>query len=318
MKAAIVDRFGAAPRFGTFAEPLAEAGETLVAVTHASIKQLDRAIVSGTHYSSPRTLPMIPGTDGVGRRADGTPVYFMAGRTPFGAMAENAPATLVVPLPEGIDHGLAAAVVNPALGAWLPLAWRGHVAPGETVLILGATGATGSLAVRAARLLGAGRVIAAGRRPDALAALDADATIDLRLPPADLRAAFAQVAASGIDVVVDYVWGAPAELLIAELVRHDLATDAHRRAIRYVSVGAMAGATIALPSAALRGSQLTILGSGTANFPPAARLADFVGDILGRASAGEIGLPVAEHPLADVARCWAAPGDGPRIVLRIA
>ena len=136
-------------------------------------------------------------------------------------------------------------------------------------MVLGATGGTGRLAVRAARLLGAGRVVAAGRRLEQLAALDTDLRIDLRLPAQELRNRFSEEAERGIGVVVDYIWGTPSETLIDVLVKSDLAAeDLRGPGVRLVSVGAMAGPTITLPSAALRGSRLSILGSGTANFPP--------------------------------------------------
>jgi NADPH:quinone reductase-like Zn-dependent oxidoreductase len=317
MKAAIIDALGQLPRFGDFAEPLAEGDEIVVTVTAASIKQLDRAIAAGTHYSSPRELPVIPGTDGVGRLPDGAQVYFAANRRPFGGMAELAPASWTVPLPVGMDNALAAAIVNPALGAWLPIMWRGGLRPGETVMVLGATGGTGRLAVRAARLLGAGRVVAAGRRLEQLAALDTDSIIDLRLPAQELRNRFAEEAERGIGVVVDYIWGTPSETLIDVLVKSDLAAEDSRGPdVRLVSVGAMAGPTITLPSAALRGSRLSILGSGTANFPPIDRLKEIVADILARASRGEIGLEVEEQPLAQVKEAWTAERADRRIVLR--
>ena len=317
MKAAVLDALGQAPVFGVFDEPVAQGDERRVDVTAASIKQLDRAIAAGTHYSSPRVLPVVPGTDGVGRLADGSRVYFAANRRPFGAMAQIAAASWTVPLPDNLDERLAAAVVNPALGAWLPLAWRGRLQAGETVMVLGATGATGGLAVKAARLLGAGRVIAAGRRLEALRALDADATIDLNLSPAALKEAFAAEAANGIGVVVDYVWGPPAEALIEVLVKSDLAAeDTSGAGVRLVSVGAMAGADIALPSTALRGSRLTILGSGTANFPPVGRMKEIVSDILARAAAGQLSLDIEELPLSGVREAWLRDPSERRIVLR--
>lgn len=305
MKAAVLDALGEVPRFGDFAEPDVRADETLVRVTAASIKQLDRAIAAGTHYSSPRAFPVVCGTDGVGRLADGTAVYFATNRRPFGGMAERAPASWTVPLPEGLDEALAAAVVNPGLAAWLPLVWRGRMRPGESVMVMGATGAAGRLAVRAARLLGAGRVIAAGRRPDVLAGLDADATVDLRLPPKDLRRAFAAEAERGLAVVVDYVWGPAAEALIDVLVHGDLSgAPDEGEGVRLVSVGAMGGPIVALPSAALRGSRLQIMGSGTANFPPVGRMVEIVADILNRTVRGEVGLAVERVPLAGVATAW--------------
>ena len=319
MKAAVIEALGAAPRYADFAEPDVQAGEEIVAVEVASVKQLDRAIAAGTHYSSPKVLPVACGTDGVGRLADGTRAFFAVNRRPFGAMAERAPASWTVPLPEGLDPAVAAAIVNPSLAAWLPLVWRGKLRPGENVLILGATGAAGKMAIAAARLLGAGRVIAAGRRQEVLAGLGADATIDLRLERAALRDAFSAEAAGGLGVVIDYVWGPSAEALFDVLVKSDLsAADPDGDGVRFVSVGAMAGADIRLPSAVLRGARLSIMGSGTGNFPPIPRMREVVADILGHAARGEIALKVEEVPLARVAEAWSGTGDpDQRIVFRV-
>ena len=182
MKAAVLDAFGRTPRCGEFEEPVAQDGEAIVEVVAASIKQLDRAIAAGKHYSSPRALPVVCGTDGVGRLADGTRVYFAATRRPFGAMAERAPASWSVPLPDGLDAGLAAAIVNPALAARLP--WSGGSGCALARLSSCLARPARPVAWRRERpcLLGAGRVIVAGRRQDVLNALDADATINLRLP----------------------------------------------------------------------------------------------------------------------------------------
>ena len=190
MRAAVVSVLGEAPTYGIFDEPVADIGEVIVHVAAAAIKPVDRAIVAGKHYASPKQLPIVPGLDGIGRLPDGTPVYFAAFRSPFGAMAERSIASWYTPLPSGLDPHLAAAVVNPALAAWIPISWRGRINPGETVLIMGATGTAGRMAVTAARLLGAGRVVGAGRRQDILAALDLDATVDLRLEGDALAEAF--------------------------------------------------------------------------------------------------------------------------------
>lgn len=312
MKAAVLDRLGAIPRHADFADAVATTGETLVHVTAAAIKPLDRAIAAGTHYSSPKALPVICGMDGAGTLDDGEAVYFWTVRRPFGAMAERSPASWTVPLPKGLDPALAAAVVNPALAAWLPLQWRGRMQPGETVLVLGATGAAGRMAVLAARLLGAGRVVAAGRRQDVLASLGADATIDLTLPDDQLTRAFDAEAEQGIGIVVDYLWGRPIELLIPTLVKSDLGEAASTRNVRLVSVGEMAGRAIALPSAALRGSRLEIVGSGTANFPPVAAMQRIVADILARARAGQLVTPIEPVPLANVERAWAGAAENER------
>ncbi|WP_101675563.1 quinone oxidoreductase family protein [Alloalcanivorax mobilis] len=312
MKAAVLDALGSTPAYGDFDEPGLVGDETLIQVTAAAIKPLDRMIAAGTHYSSPKTLPVVCGMDGTGVDDRGQRVYFSTLRRPFGTMAERAPAAWTVPLPAGLDDAVAAAVVNPALAAWLPLVWRAAMAPGETVLIMGATGAAGHMAVKAARLLGAGRVIAAGRRQQVLAALDADATIDLRLPEPALREAFAEHAAD-INVVVDYVWGPPVESLIAELVSPNLHTAGGEGAgVRLVAVGEMAGRTVALPSGALRGSWLNIIGSGTGNFPPADKMRDIVAEILDYAASGVLEIDVERLPLGDVEQAWPRAGAGDR------
>lgn len=312
MKAAVLDSLGSLPRYGDFDDAVAEPGETLVHVTAAAIKPLDRAIAAGTHYGSPKALPVVCGMDGTGTTADGTRVYFWTVRRPFGAMAERAPAAWTVPLPDDLDAAVAAAVVNPALAAWLPLQWRGRMQPGDTVMVLGATGAAGRMAVKVARLLGAGRVIAAGRRQDVLASLDADATVDLALPEVELAAAFAAEVRDGIGVVVDYVWGRPVELLVSTLVKADLGEAASQANVRLVSVGEMAGRSITLPSAALRGSRLEIVGSGTANFPPVTALQAMIDDILRRAEVGELTMPVERIPLTEVTSAWKTAGEDDR------
>lgn len=318
MKAAVLHSFGSPPSYGDFEDVGIEFGETLIDVLAAAVKPLDRAIAAGTHYSSPNLLPIVCGMDGVGRTGNGESIYFWTVRRPYGSMAERAPAAWTVPLPEGMDPATAAAVVNPALAAWLPLQWRGRMQPGETVMVLGATGAAGRMTVDAARILGAGKVIAAGRRQDVLTSLGADATIDLTLPDDALTDAFAAHVADGIELVVDLVWGRPVELFISTLIKTDLSRAASSAAVRLVSVGEMAGPSINLSSAALRSSRLEIVGSGTANFPPVPALQSVVADILGRTAAGQLITRVERMPLADVSHGWDARSDTEgRVVLMV-
>lgn len=305
MKAAIVKALGQPPVFGSVEEPQAQAGEVLIEVTLAGIKQLDRAMVAGTHYSSPRTLPIVPGTDGVGYTPDGQRVYFASFRQPHGAMAERTVASWTVPVPEGVDDATAAALINPAFAAWLPLHWRAEVQPGETVLIIGATGTSGKLAVAAARQAGAGRIVAAGRRQSVLDALGVDGTVDLGLEGAELVQAFADAAGpAGYHVIVDYIWGAATEALLATLNNHDLSSYAGGRGIRLVNVGSMAGPDIRLPAAVLRSNQLQIMGSGTGNFPPVAEMQRYANEILALAAAGKIAVETQEHGLTEIATVW--------------
>ncbi|BEM59583.1 alcohol dehydrogenase [Serratia marcescens] len=280
MQAAIVTALGQPPVFGTFEEPQAQANEVPIDVLAAGIKQLDRATVAGTHYSSPKQLPIVPGTDGVGRTADGQRVYFASFRRPYGAMAERSVASWTVPVPEAVDDATAAALINPAFAAWLPLRWRADLQPGETVLIIGATGTSGKLAVAAARQAGAGRIVAAGRRLSVLEALGVDATVDLSLQ------------------------GPATEALLATLNNHDLSSYAGGRGIRLVNVGSMAAPDIRLPAAVLRSNQLQILGSGTGNFPPIPEMQRYATEILALAATGALTIETQEHALAEIAEVW--------------
>lgn len=319
MKAAVLHVLGETPRCEPFERPLALEGEVPVRVLAAGIKQLDRGIAKGVHYASPKQLPVVCGTDGIGLLDDGRRVYFAALRSPFGAMAEFSIASLYVPVPEALDDATAAALVNPALGAWLPFSWRAKLQPGESVLVLGATGATGRLAVRTARILGASRVVAAGRLASGLADVGADAIVDTDQPPEALEQAFTDAAGDrGFDVVVDYLWGLPAEALMASLSGHDLAVShaGSERGVRYVSVGEMAGKDIRLPSGILRSSHLHILGSGTGNFPPLPILQETIGHILAEGARGALKVEPLTVPLSSIEQAWSDPAlAGQRLVL---
>ena len=187
MKAAVLHALGKPPRFEDFPAPQPRQGEVLVQIKAASLKNIDKAMVSGSHYDSHRELPAVCGVDGVGALEDGTRVYCGGARPPYGMMAEQTVVSRAwcLPVPEGVDDSTAAALPNPALSSWLPLVWRAQLKPGETVLILGATGVAGKLAVQIAKHLGAGRVVAAGRNRQVLETLPdlgADATIALSQP----------------------------------------------------------------------------------------------------------------------------------------
>src|SRR5260370_26896332 len=195
MKAAVLHELGKAPRFEDFAEPTpGNNEEALIRVCAASLKSVDKQLASGSHYASPRELPVICGTDGLGILEDGTRVFFGGPRRPYGAMAERtvAPRAFCFPVPIELDDATAAALPNPGVSAWLSLTNCAKLAPGEIVLILGATGVTGQLALQIAMLLGAKRVIGAGRNERTLKRLlelGADVTIHLDQPAASLMAA---------------------------------------------------------------------------------------------------------------------------------
>jgi NADPH:quinone reductase-like Zn-dependent oxidoreductase len=316
MKAAVLHEAGAVPLFEEFENPVPRDGEVLIKVLAASLKPIDRAMASGGHYASFREFPVVCGVDGVGTLETGERVLFGGSRKPFGTMAENsvAPRAFCVAVPDGLDDATAAALPNPAGSSWLPLKWRARLEHGETVLVLGATGAAGKLAVQIAKILGAGRVIAAGRNRGALEntrSLGADATIQIDLPRRDLVEAFASAAKDGIDVVLDYVWGAPTEALVEALTGRDFMAEPRRT--RLIEIGAIAGPTISLPGAALRSSGLEIYGSGGGSVPRRA-IAEAIPEILRLAARGDLKLETKRVPLAEVETTWNKKEDR-RVVL---
>jgi len=192
------------------------------------------------------------------------------------------------------------------MSSWAALVERAHLLPGETVLVNGATGTSGRLAVQIAKHLGAQRVIATGRNRallDQLSTLGADAVVPLDSSPEDLTDAFRKHLADGVDVVLDYLWGPPAERLLAAFTSHGGA-DAGRR-VRYVQIGSMAGATVALSSAPLRSSGLELMGSGLGSVAPAALLRSIAG-VLAALAAGQVSIDFDPVPLADVEATWQA------------
>jgi NADPH2:quinone reductase len=317
MKAAVLHELGKPPRFEDFANPTADKDEAVVRVRAASLKAIDRQLASGSHYARPRELPVVCGTDGVGELEDGSRVFFGGPRRPYGAMAERtvAPRAFCFAVPSEIDDDTAAALPNPGVSAWLSLTHRAKLAAGETVLILGATGVTGQLAVQIAKLLGAKRVIGAGRNERALGKLrelGADATIQLNQPEVSLKGAFAREAGDAeFDVIIDYVWGRPTEMLLAAITKPEFAMV--MKETRLVQVGESAGATIALPAAVLRSTALTIL--GTAGIPSREVLMDAMQQVMTRAARGQLRIETERVPLADITDVWVRPESGRRIVL---
>jgi NADPH:quinone reductase-like Zn-dependent oxidoreductase len=207
MKAAIVAQAGSTPVYGDFKEPSPSSGENSIAVTATALSPVVKARVSGAHYSAPGDFPFVAGIDGVGRLHDGSRVYFILPKAPYGSMAERAvvPSSQCVRVPDGVDDIAAAAIANPGLSSWAALKERARLATGETVLVNGATGTSGRLAVQIAKHLGAGKVIATGRNAAALQslrAIGADETILLGEVTDALDAAFKAHFTAGVDVVL--------------------------------------------------------------------------------------------------------------------
>jgi NADPH:quinone reductase-like Zn-dependent oxidoreductase len=272
MKAAIVTELGKPPIYADFAEPVAADGEALIDVTAAPLSHVTRYRASGTHYSSAGSLPFVVGLDGVGRvgsaRHGSRRVYFILPRAPFGSMGERTvvPASHLVPLPDDIDDATAAAIAIPAMSSWAALTVRSKMTPGQVVLVNGATGISGRLAVQIAKLLGAGTVIATGRNAamlKALPALGADVTISLQQDDAALDAAFTKHFGDGVDIVLDYLWGANAERILAAAAK----TSKNARPIRFIQIGSSGGATISLGATVIRSSGLELIGCGMGSIP---------------------------------------------------
>lgn len=319
MKAAVLHSLGATPRFEDFPDPRPADGEVIVEVKAASLKNVDRMMASGSHYDRYRELPVVCGIDGVGVLDDGRRVFCGGCRPPYGMMAERTVVSRAwcLPVPDGVDDLSAAALPNPALSSWLPLIWRARLNPGETVLILGATGVAGKLAIQISRHLGAGRVVGAGRNEQVLKTLPdlgADATLSLGKPDSEVTQAFVEeFRRSRFDVVLDYLWGRPTEILLDALTGHDL--KAEGSPIRLIEIGEMAGPTISLSAAALRSSGLEIHGSGGGGIPYEAIFETFP-KIWALAASGGLLIDTEEVPLADVEAAWRRPGsDGRRVVI---
>ncbi len=320
MNAAVLHTINQPPHFEQFPEPVAKENEVIVHVRAAALKPIDKQMASGSHYAAYRELPVVCGMDGVGCLDDGTRVFFARPRPPYGSMAQR---TVVspshcFPIPDNVDDEIAAAVVNPGLSAWGALAWRAQLTPGETVLILGATGVTGKLAIQTAKLLGAGRVVAAGRNEQVLNTLHqlgADTTIRLDKPGQDLTEAFAREGGdSGFDVIIDYLWGTTTEALLAAIARRDLTPASSR--VRLVEVGESAGPSISLAAAVLRSSRLEILGAGSGNAAASPEMwIEAVRQLMSNIGCGTLRIDTERVPLSEVENAWHQEQHGRRAVI---
>ena len=319
MKAAVVSSFTEPPRYEDFAAPTPASGETLVRVKAAALSQLVKSQASGKHYSSTEGgFPFIPGVDGVGE-ADGRRVYFAFPTAPYGAMAET---TVVkeaycIPLPDGVSDVTAAAIGNPGMSSWAALTERAKFVAGETVLINGATGTSGRLAVQIAKHLGAARVIATGRNAasvEGLAEIGADVLVPLDDTPESLANTFREtIRTNRVNVILDYLWGASAQSIFAALSGHG-SGEAEPR-IRYVQIGSITGNTVTLPASALRSSGLELLGSGLGSVSNEGLLRS-IGGVLDAVVTGRLTIDALAVPLADVHAGWNSADSG-RIVFTL-
>nr|BFD86741.1 zinc-binding alcohol dehydrogenase family protein [Streptomyces sp. Xyl84] len=296
MHAAIVTAFDAPPIYGEHPDPVArQENEVVVEVLAAGLHHLTRAKANGSHYSATGALPLVPGVDAVVRDPWGDLRYAVMDDTALGTFADRTVIDLrrSVVLPDGIDPVRIAAAMNPGMASWVALRRRIDFRRGGSVLVLGATGSAGRMAIQVAKRFGAARVIAAGRdttRLKALKDLGADETITFDE---------IQVAAD-VDVVIDFVWGEPSARAMMPL----LTARADRGApLTWIQIGSVDGPLAPIPSAALRASRLQIIGSGIGSVP--AR--DFIEELPELATAvaqGAIDVRARAVPLARISEAW--------------
>ena len=313
MRAALIRGNGEDAEVGYVPEPVRGPGKALVKVQAGSINPLDLLISSGKFYLGHPPFPYVPGGEGVGiviegdKVAPGTRVRFECGvLSPYGSLApltvveENA----VMFVPEDAPDDLVACLGISGLAAWLSLAWRAKMAKGERVLVLGATGAVGQIAIQVAKLLGASRIVGASRNRNALnevLALGADAIVELDEHGApELAASFTEAAGGPIDVVIDTLWGTPA---LGAMMAAGLGA-------RVVNIGQIAGDAMSIPSAVLRGKMISLLGHNNLFVPKEERQKAF-GQLLEHAMRGDLRVKREAIPLERVSDAWRLQRESP-------
>lgn len=310
MKAALVERIGSLPVYTDVDEPARRAGQTLVEVSAAPVNPIDISTAAGRYPGGSPEAPYVAGREAVGRvlesdsLAEGARVYASG----LGFMAERAVVSDddAVELPDGVDDALASCFGVAGLAAWLAIEWRGELRAGETVLVLGASGAVGAIAVQAARLLGAGRVVAAARSEKGLERareLGADATVELDAHD-DLVEALIEAADGQLDLTIDPVWGEPAAAAIRATAFGG----------RLVQLGQSASPTATIDSGSVRGKLLSILGHTNFAAPAEVRRAAYL-RMVRHAGAGELTVDHELLPLEQVTEAWERQEASPNVKL---
>jgi NADPH:quinone reductase len=294
MRAAVVTELGRPPEAEDVAEPASGDGGSLVDILAAPLNPIDLAVVAGRNPAGHPPLPFVPGCEGVGT-LDGGLVWVYRGGIGIarnGCMAERvaAPGEAITPVPEGADPAVAGAMGIAGMAGWASLSWRVPVREDDVLLVLGATGTVGTVAVQTARLLGARRVVAAGRDREALDRLPADEKVALE---GDLVEAFREACDGGPTLVFDPLWGEPGAA----------AVEAAAKGARVVQLGQSAGATSELTSAAIRFKGLEIYGFSAFNIPKDVLDREYA-RLVEHAMRGEIKVEIERLPLDDVAAAW--------------
>lgn len=301
MKAAVVNKLGAPPSFEDFREPVADEGESVVKVNATALSPIVKMLASGKHYTSDVNVGFIPGVDGVGVDASGQRVYFLFPKAPFGSMAEQSLVSnhMMVPVPDELPDLYAASIATAGLASWIALTRRAQVQKGETVMVLGATGSAGGMALDIARYLGAGKIIAVGRNEKKLQSLNADVKVALNDgSEAALREQFNQ----RVDIVLDFLWGEPA-VHVLRAATMNRGSGAGEPRLRYVQLGTVAGDEVPIRGDMLRSSGLELIGSGIGSVA-VNELIQGAGELLAAAPAAGFHAPHKSLPLSAVAEAW--------------
>lgn len=303
IRAALVRKYGESPVVEAIPAPEPVDGGAVVDVLLAGVNPVDLAIASGTFDAGAPPLPYTAGREGIARTGDGRVVWFDEVLFPTGSMAERAviPAGHGVELPDGTAPEQAIAFGIAGTAAWLGLEWRGGLQPGETVLVLGASGTVGQIAVQAARLLGAGQVVGAARSASGLelaSELGADAVVSTE--EENLTDALRDATGGGADLVLDMLWGEPAISAIDAMKPHG----------RLVQVGNSAGRTAPMLAGRLRGGSYSILGHRNFWAPPEERGRVFT-VMCEHAAKGDLRVETEVRPLEEVSEAWRAQAESP-------
>ena len=296
MRAAVIRRAGDTPAFDEFADPQPGQGLSVGTLVAAALNPLDVLIVNDQLPFRRLQPPCIAGDEAVVQLGDGTRCYLAGPPVPYGALAELVPVpeSAGFPVPAGVDPGLAAALGVAGIVGWVSLDYRAQLQTGETVLVLGAGGSAGQLAVQSARILGAGRVVGAARGKDLEQVADrgADAVVDLADDQA-IDPGLAAAAPGGYDVIVDFLWGAPAPR----------AMDHANVGARYIQVGSAAGPTSTITASAIRNKLLTLVGQGTVGTPADVRRAAYA-QLMRHATDEKFTLDLEQTRLDDISQTW--------------
>jgi NADPH:quinone reductase-like Zn-dependent oxidoreductase len=317
MRAAVITTPGAPPACAEFPEPEPRPGQEPLRLVGAGLHHVVRALASGRHYGSDHAYPLVPGVDAVARTGDGRLVFTGFTRAPWGTMAEQLVTPFELELPAGTDPLEVAAGMNPAMSGWFALAAGSREVGGlGTVLVLGATGMSGSLAVRAALALGAKQVVAAGRNAEALERLRGLGATTVSLahsgPDAMAAALGAAVDEAAPSLVLDYLWGPVAESTFRALGRAGAGDGSAE--LSYVQIGSLAGTEATLPAALLRSRPIRVSGSGAGSISKAQMITQLP-DIIARFADGTFEAPYTAYPLSRVDAAWAHEGPTRAVVV---